>query len=140
MIYDEPYSKINIKIGALNMSNEHQHQMAGNRICSIVKCSECGAYHLNYRYLRLHISKENLNSILQAVYVYEIKIASSELDLPFKFTFGMVEITVYHTDFNLFKDVIEATVLKETELPKSILNNHCSIDIDKTNNFFNNKK
>lgn len=122
------------------MSEGNQHELAGNKICSIISCSECNAYHLSYRYLRLSLSYENLNSILQALYVYETKIASSDLNLPFKVTFGIIELTVYHTDYKQFKDVIETAVLHETELPESILQMDCGIEENRSNKHLIKKK
>ena len=103
------------------MQEENKHELSENEICSIIGCSKCGAYHLNYRYLRLHLSIANLNSILQAIYVYEIVTTSNKVNTPFKFTFGLIELTVYHTDYKIFKNAVEEAVLQGTELPASIL-------------------
>lgn len=115
------------------MSEENKHELEGNKTCSIVRCNDCGVYHLNYRYLRLNLSYENLNSILQALYIHEVKIASNELNLRFKITFGIIKLTVYHTDYKQFKDVIETAVLEETKLPESIFKIDYDIDMNRIN-------
>ena len=103
------------------MQKENKHEIARNEVCSIISCSDCGAYDLNYRYLRLHLSLDNMNSILQAIYVYETIASSSDVKTPFKFTFGMIALTVYHTDYKQFKDVVEKVVLEEIEVPQALL-------------------
>ena len=104
------------------MQKENKHEIARNEVCSIISCSDCGSYDLDYRYLRLHLSLDNISSILQAIYVYETIAASSDVKTPFKFTFGIITLTVYHTDYKQFKDVIEKVVLEKTEVPQALLN------------------
>ncbi len=107
------------------MSQENQEFIEGNGICSITKCMRCGALHLNYRYVRLHLSFEDLRNILAAIYTYEKNEELQNKALPFKFVFGIASLTVYHSDYYDFKEVIESIVLKVTELPESVMKSLC---------------